>query len=414
MDKIRKILNWFLEKRIRAVIALILIAVVGFVLYSKSRGAATHELQTSAVERGNIVETVSASVTVLSSNFTPVVTSASGIITNVYVNQGDRVVRGQRIMQISLDSAGAGAHAQAYSSYLSAKNNLASANSTVYSLQSQSFAANSKLMNDAVARSLPEDDPTYIQEYADWKAAEAKYIQQTQVIAQVNASLNSSYLSYQDTSPYVLAPASGVISNFTFAPGVTLPQAGSSGTSGSTRVATIQSSGKPSGSFNVSEVDISKIRVGMKATITLDSISDKTFTGSVFAIDKVGTTSNGVTNYPIVIQFDTDSPDILPNMSATANIILDSKTNVLVVPSSAVTTQGTQSTVRKLVNGMPEIAPVEVGISSDTQVEITSGLSEGDEVVLGTISQNTSSGQSRSVFSTGGFGGGGNARFIAR
>ena len=398
-----------MTKKIRVVVAAIILIAFGVFMLTRQNDS-TPSYQTAVVERGNIIETVSVSGSVLSSNYTPVVTSATGIISDVYVHQGDKVVKGQRIMKINLDAAGQQANAQAYSSYLSSKNSLASADSTVYTLQSQSFAANQKFINDAVARNLAEDDPTYIQEYADWKAAEAKYIQQTQVISQSKSSLTSNYLSYLDSSPYVVAPASGVISNFTFAPGMILSLAGS----GSSRIATIESSGKPSATFGLSEVDVPKIKEGMKATISLDSISDKTFTGSVFAVDKIGASASGVTSYPVIIQFDTSSLEILPNMSATANIILDSKSDVLIVPSSAVTTQGTESTVRRLVNGKEEIVTVETGISSDTDVEIVSGLSAGDKVVTGTITQNTTSTQTRSVFSSGGFGGSGSTRFIAR
>ncbi len=416
MMKIKGILSWFLAKRIRLVAIIVLVVITGFFFF-KSRSTTPVGYQTTAVERGNIIASVSASGSILSSNYIPVTTNASGVVSKVYVKDGDKVTKGQRIMELELDSLGSQTNAQAYASYLSAKNNLASSNSTVYTLQSQSFAANQKFINDAVARDLPTNDPTYIQEYADWKAAEAKYIQQSQVISQGNASLNSSYLSYLFSAPVVVAPAGGIITNLTYTPGMVLATASSStssSTSGNTdRIAVIKTTGNPLAAFNVSEVDVSKVKIGQKVTITLDSISDKTFTGVVASVDKVGSTSNGVTNYPVVIKFDTTSPEILPNMSATANIIIDSKSNVLVVPTSGVTTTSGQSTVRILRGGNPESVSVETGLSSDTQVEIVSGLSEGEEVVTGIVSQTTSSSSTRSVFSTGGFGGGGNVR-VAR
>ena len=65
-------------------------------------------------------------------------------------------------------------------------------------------------------------------------------------------------------------------------------------------------------------------------------------------INTTGAVTSGVTTYPAVIQLDDTNADILPNMSATANIITKVDDNVLLVPSAAVQTVGTTSTVRVL------------------------------------------------------------------
>jgi len=127
-------------------------------------------------------------------------------------------------------------------------------------------------------------------------------------------------------------------------------------------------------------------------------------------INTTGSISSGVTTYPAVIQLDdTNSNDILPNMSATADIISEIKDNVLLIPSSAVQTVGSESTVKVLKNGQVTTVSVEVGDSSDSQTEITSGLSEGDTVITSTISTSTTTSGSSSPFSgglrVGGFGG---------
>jgi macrolide-specific efflux system membrane fusion protein len=114
---------------------------------------------------------------------------------------------------------------------------------------------------------------------------------------------------------------------------------------------------------------------------------------------------------------DVSNSDILPNMTATANIISKVEDNVLLIPSSAVQTVGTASTVNVLKNGQVTSVSVQVGDSSDSQTAITSGLSEGDTVVTSTISTaTTTTTSSSSPFSgglrLGGFGGasGGAAR----
>jgi len=64
------------------------------------------------------------------------------------------------------------------------------------------------------------------------------------------------------------------------------------------------------------------------------------------SVNIVGVVSSGVTSYPVIIQLDTDAAELLPNMSVQANIITTTKDNVLLVPTSAVTTKNGQSTVR--------------------------------------------------------------------
>ena len=79
----------------------------------------------------------------------------------------------------------------------------------------------------------------------------------------------------------------------------------------------------------------------------------------------------------MIIQFDTGNAQILPNMAVTANIIIDNKSDVLLVPSVAIQS----GSVRVLKNGQISSVDVETGLTSDTQTEITSGLRQGDTVI---------------------------------
>jgi hypothetical protein len=271
--------------------------------------------------------------------------------------------------------------------------------------------ANQKFINDAVARGLSTTDPTYIEENATWLAAEASYQNQQNVIAQSQIALNNAWESYQADSPTITAPAGGTLGNLTITPGMVLTSSGSSSsnsTSASQRVAVIKTQGNPIGTFNVSEIDVSKIQPGQVATITLDSISGKSFTGNVKTVDRIGTVSSGVTNYPINILFDTSVDQILPNMSATASIIVATKDNVLLIPTTAIQTSNGQSTVRVLNGSQVQSATVETGLSSDTETEIVSGLTEGQTVITGNVfsTTTTTTGQS-SIFSSLGRTGGG-------
>ncbi len=127
-------------------------------------------------------------------------------------------------------------------------------------------------------------------------------------------------------------------------------------------------------------------------------------------VDRIGSVTSGVTNYPIVIKFDTEAPEVLANMSASASIILEAKDDVLLVPSSAIRVQNGENTVRVLKNKKEQSVTVETGLASDTQTEIVSDLAEGDEVITGTtagtgtVRQGTSSSPFSGNLRIGGFG----------
>lgn len=400
------------------------IALLGLIIFGllkllgpKSSGVT---YQTATVSKGTVVSTVDTSGTVMTANIVDISTNASGVVKKVYVKDGDHVVAGQRIADITLDTTGQQKTAQAWASYLSAKNSLASANANYYTQQASEFSANQKFINDAVARNLETTDPTYIQEYATWKAAEAAFNNQAGQVAQSKSSLTSAWLSYQATAPTVVAPMTGTVSNVSLVEGMVLSASNSTTTVSNQRVAVINNGSKPIISFNLTEVDVPKVKVGQKATITLDSLADKTFTGTVMTVDRIGSSSSNVTSYPVVIQLDTDSENILPNMTANASIIVDTKTDVLMVPSTAVKTSNGVSTVERMVNGKPETVTVETGITSDSDTEIVSGLAEGDTVVTATINSSTTrtTTGSTSVFGGGssfgalrGVTGGSNVRF---
>jgi len=386
-------------------VALIILIFAGVKVLANKK-AATPQYQTATVEKGNLISAVSASGQIIQANIINIATQATGVVNEVLVKDGDKVYVGQTIAKLELDPAGSQASTQAYSAYLSAKNSLVSAQTNLYTLQNTLFVANQKFINDAAARNLATTDPTYIEEWATWLAAEATYKNQENVIAQAKVNLNNARPTYQQTSATISAPLAGTVDNITLTPGQV--------TSAADRVAVIKIQGNPIGTFNVSEIDIIKVKPGQKVTVTLDSIADKTFTGVVASVDKIGTVSSGVANYPVTISFDTENEQILPNMSASANIIITSKNNVFLVPSSALQTQNNQTVVRILnKNNQIQYVNVEAGISSDTQTEIISGLDEGETVITGTVSATTSS-QSSSVFSSFGRGAGGGTIRIPR
>jgi len=386
------------DKKLFIIAVVILIAGVWLLVTNIKKGSAKVTYQTSTVQKGTIISTVSASGQVLTTNILSINTEASGVVKKVYVKDGDYVYAGQTLAEITLDTAGLENNAKAYASYISASNGVNSARNSYRS----AIASAEKVLDEVKGH---DTDETYAQKETRTKA-EVSRDNAYDGIRQAEANLISANYSYRSTSPVITAPFSGVIGSVNLVEGMVLDSASSTTSINSQRVAVIKGDSLPVISVSLSEIDVPKVKVGQKVTITIDSLSDKTFTGTVATIDRVGTTTNNVTSYSAKIKLDSSLSEILPNMAATANIILETKTDVLISPTTAITTQDGASYAKVLKDGKETYVAVETGLQSDTETEIISGLSEGKTVITGTVAATTpTSATTRSVFSTGGFGG---------
>lgn len=182
---------------------------------------------------------------------------------------------------------------------------------------------------------------------------------------------------------YIRAPFAGVITNVDVKKGDSL----SSGSVIATLITKQQMAEIP-----LNEVDVSKIKIGQKATLIFDAIEDLDVTGAVGEIDTLGAVSQGVVTYNVKIVFDTQDERIKPGMSVSAAIITDIKQDVLLVPNSAVKSAGDTHYV-EMPNPANPTSPnqqtVEIGLTNDTATEIISGLKEGDQIITQTVTATT-------------------------
>lgn len=157
--------------------------------------------------------------------------------------------------------------------------------------------------------------------------------------------------------------------------------------------------------ISLNEVDAAKIKLGQKAMMTFDAIDGLDITGQVVDLDTIGTVSQGVVTYDVKIVFDAQDSRIKSGMSTNATIIIDSETDVLYAPNSAVKTDASGGNYVQTLdsNGQPQNVTVKIGLVNDTNTEIISGLNEGDKIVTQTVSSSASSASTRS--SPGGLGG---------
>ncbi len=194
---------------------------------------------------------------------------------------------------------------------------------------------------------------------------------------------------------FIRAPLAGVVAN--------LDAKKADSISSGSIVATIVTP-KQLALISLNEVDVAKIKLGQKATLTFDAIPDLTIAGTVSEIDTIGTVAQGVVTYDVKVNFDTEDARVKPSMSVSAEIITDMKQDVLTVPNSAVKSQNGASYVEVFdpplpppADGLPgsisKIAPnkvpIEIGLANDSLTEIISGLKEGDEIVSRTIAGTT-------------------------
>ncbi|MBI5127375.1 efflux RND transporter periplasmic adaptor subunit [Candidatus Roizmanbacteria bacterium] len=425
-----KIKNWFIKlSLIKKIIIIVIVLSLGFFGYSKISSSSKNKVsyETTKAEKGNLVVAVTGSGTVSSNNNSNVTTQATGVVKTLYVKDGDVVNTGDKILEIDLDLEGQQKNAQAWASYQGAQNSLQSAKDFLYTAQAELYtkwqtyfdlSESDKYMgsDDKPKTEERNNNKEFLITQDNWLAAEANFKLKEKAVDQARTSLTAAWYSYQQSSPIIYAPISGTVSGLSLQVGSVINSQSSSNTTATTnKIAGVRTDAMPMIAINLTEIDVPKIKVGDKATITFDAFSDKTYTGKVISLDLIGTIASGVTSYPTVILLDTKSDQILPNMATSANIITDTKDDVLLIPTSAVTTENGTSIVQVMKNGKPQTVEVEVGLSSDEQIEITSGLKEGDIVVTSTTQSEATSGSStnRSTSPFGTFGGGGNLR-IAR
>ena len=143
--------------------------------------------------------------------------------------------------------------------------------------------------------------------------------------------------------------------------------------------------------MDVSELDIGQIQPGQTVEITAEALPGQTFTGVVEKVSVNGTTTDGFTTYPVTILL-SEYGDLNPGMNVSADIIVERAENVLCVPAEAVNSDGTvlvagegafaEDGVTIADPSKIESRPVTLGRGNQDFVEITSGLEEGETVLL--------------------------------
>lgn len=221
-----------------------------------------------------------------------------------------------------------------------------------------------------------DDDQKLIKSYRDSMDTAESALEQAQ------SGLDSTQESYNSYT--ITAPISGTVIKKTSKVGDKVQNSGSTAA-----LAVIYDMSSLTFNMSVDELDISKVKAGQKVQVTADAFPGQTFGGTVTKVSLEGTSSNGVTNYPVTVTLNKPG-SILPGMNVDGVIILDSARDVLAVPADAlmrgnvVYVQDASNTVAtgSAPAGFRQVSVVPGLISTD-YVEIKSGdLKEGDQVYL--------------------------------
>lgn len=141
-------------------------------------------------------------------------------------------------------------------------------------------------------------------------------------------------------------------------------------------------------SMSIDELDISKVKTGQTVQITAEAAGDASFRGIVENVSLESANNNGITTYPVSVTVK-DPKGLLPGMNVNGKILLEESKNALVIPAASLMRGNVVYVKDPLVKAAQGEVPagfrevtVETGIMNDEQVEVTSGLAEGDEVYL--------------------------------
>lgn len=336
------------KRIIGGVIAICILGGGGYYYVHTNDSAQTQQKYTTGrVEKGDVKTSISATGTINPVNYVDVSTNVAGKLEKVLVKENDHVTQGQVIAYID-------------------------------TRQLQAQVDNAKAALDKARldmnryKALIDQNAVAAQTYDD---AVTAYEQAQSTYDRVSADLSDATIT---------APMSGTIIGTPLKAGQTI----STGISTQMIIATIADLSDLEIYLTVDETDIGNVKNGSKVEFTVDSKPGQTFTGYVSEIAKgtkgnMGVTSSSVVYYTVKVAIPADiSQNFLPTMTARATILGDDIKNTLVVPLTALRTDKQGEYVYVIKDGQPVRTTVSTGVTGDTNVQILSGVSEGDEIIV--------------------------------
>ncbi|MGL4224178.1 MAG: efflux RND transporter periplasmic adaptor subunit [Vibrio sp.] len=368
------------------------IASVGYFFYPR---ATPPSFATQAVQRGNIEYSVLATGMVQASKLVAIGAQVSGQIETLAVALGDEIKQGDVVAQI--DS-------------LTQQNNLKKANASLNSLNAQ-IRAKQALIKQAQSEFTRQKGmlSANASSKADYEATETTLAVYLAELEQLNAELEQAKIAVDSAKldlgyTTIQAPLDGTVVYTAVEEGQTVNANQTTPT-----IIELAQLEKMTIKAQISEADIIHVQPGLPVYFTILGNANKRYHSTLRAIEPGPTLMDGndkdlaVSNDQAIYYhglFDVDNPDrtLRIGMTAQVSVVLNKAENVLLVPAQVLIRQPGRAAryqVPVLSDGKQVMRDVTVGINNKVQAEITSGLQEGDQIILGIPRQNSGSASPR-------------------
>lgn len=408
----QKIFLYLRKHKWLAIIAAIILIIIGLSIWRQS--TQKPQYVTDKVTRMTVVSEVSESGNIQTEGQANITSAIEGVIEQIYVENEDYVYTNQPLFAVR-SLATDQEKAAALSAFQAAQSNTLMAQQNKLLLASQVTAAQ-KAIYDAqnnyniIAKKFrhheinPATQVSFKQlEVDSAKTAviaaqenldvlKQKYADADQTIEAAQTAEDSAKLNLESkTSMIVRAPASGTIANFNNFIGDKV-----SALAPSSPTLIIIRSNKLVFKTQINEIDIPKLKLYQAASITIDAMKDKEFTGKILKIDDVGTNDQGVVSYNVYTNIKDSDSGLKIGMSGNVTIETERRENVLTVANNAIKPYQNGKAVQIIDRSKkkPELiyVPVEVGLKGSERIEILKGIDENTAVVISsTVNQFRSS-----------------------
>lgn len=363
----------------------LLVLLIGAFLYYQNSQKPQDEYIFTKAKKGDLIDSVDASGEVFAADLVTIGAQASGQVKNLYVKIGDKVKAGDKIADIdSIKQKNILKQQLAQLEILKAQLNSAKIAAKIAKTQYDREAKLAKMEATSIA-SLEKFKNDFILKQAGLKEVEAK-IEQTQIEIET-AKTNLSYTN-------IVAPMDGVIVAVLVKVGQTI-----NASQTTPAIAYIADLSKMQIKMQISESDITKIKVGDKVVYNVLAEPKRKFGGVLSLIDpglstlsdgeyKISSGSSLAVYYYATLDVNNDDNFLRIGMTTQNKIIINEIKDALIVPTIAIKTaeDGSNYVLVKKEQDIVQI-PVKIGISSSINTQILSGLQEGDEVISSSLSR---------------------------
>jgi HlyD family secretion protein len=377
------------------VLAVVAVAVAAITLPGLLTSSSTDTgLTTGTVKRTALTATVSGTGSLAVSGVTQVQPGITGTVEDLSVKLGDTVTAGQLLFRLVNDDLDA-AVTRAKASYQKSKQQVQQAQISLTKAQTDQY--NVEHPSSIGTAPAPPVDAN------DLKLAKQQVTLASMGVTSAKLDLSAASTAVKQAEDNadkrtVTAPVGGLVTVLNAQNGQSLSGGGSSstsagGTGGSTGAVEISDLGTLQARVQVNEVDLVKIKLGQKASVSFDALPGSDASGTVSAISPTGTSTQGVVTYDVDLTLTTIDDRLRPNMSCTVDIVVATKDSALVVPTSSIRTDATtkQKYVLLVSGQQSQRADIKTGLVVGTNTEVLTGLTEGQEIVTTSATSSSSS-----------------------